>query len=98
MASTFVLLMTPLSEEDFEALTNISAAEQAAVTGFALVSIYSQAVAVLGGIMAIQRKNWKLAVVCGVFSLLTFGFFLLSSLLGLAGLLLVLGSRHEFTS
>src|SRR3989475_11610021 len=58
--------------------------------------VYAQAFAILGGIMAIQRKNWKLAVVCGVASLLNFGFFLIGTFLGLAGLIAIITARRDF--
>lgn len=62
-----------------------------------LVSIWSQALAVLGGVMAFQRMNWKLTLVCAIFSLLTLGFFLFeASVLGLIGLIVVIRARPYF--
>lgn len=62
-----------------------------------LISIWSQAMALLGGVMAFQRMNWKLTLVCAIFSLLTLGIFLFEgSLLGLLGLILVVRARPYF--
>ncbi len=33
-----------------------------------LISVWSQALAILGGVMAFQRMNWRLTLVCAVFS------------------------------
>ena len=63
-----------------------------------LITIWAQAAAILGGVMAFQRANWRLAVVCGIFSVLTIGFFLEASFLGVIGLLVVLRARREFHS
>jgi hypothetical protein len=53
--------------------------------------------AILGGVMAIRRRHWGIAVLGGVFGLLTFGiFFIEGSILGLIGLVLIAMSRHEF--
>src|SRR2546428_743934 len=61
-----------------------------------LLIFYAQAFAFLGGILALQRKNWKLAVFCGAASLLNLGIFQLGWLAGLAGLVMSIISRREF--
>ncbi len=54
-------------------------------------------IALLGGIIAIQRKNWGIALVGGVFALLSLaGPFLMSSILGLIGLILIATSKNDF--
>ena len=63
-----------------------------------LISIWAQAAAILGGVMAFQRMNWRLAVICGVLSVLTIGFFLEASFIGVIGLLVVLRARREFVT
>ena len=52
-------------------------------------------VAILGGMFAIQRKHFGLAVTGSVLGMLGFGF-TLGALLGLIGLILVAISRREF--
>lgn len=47
-------------------------------------------ISLLGGIFAIQRKYFALAIIGGIF--------VVPSILGLIGLILVAVSRHEFTS
>ena len=50
----------------------------------------------IGGIMGVQRKMWGLALVGGIFALLSMGPVFISSLLGLIGLILVAVSRQDF--
>ena len=98
MASNFLILTAPLTPEEIQNLTNLSAAEQAAGVVGALFLLYIQPVSILGGIMAFQKKNWKLVVACAILSMLNFGFVFLGTALGLIGLLVVLRSRPEFAS
>lgn len=64
----------------------------------AIIVIWAQAAAVLGGIMALQRMNWKLTLVCAIFAMLTVGFTFEASFLGMLGFILVVMSRKEFVS
>ncbi len=64
----------------------------------AMIIIWSQAAAILGGIMAIQRLNWKLTMVCAIFATLTFGFYFEASLMGVVACVLVALARREFLS
>jgi len=62
-----------------------------------LISIWSQGLAFLGGVMAFQRMNWKLTLVCAIFSLATLGFFYVEgSLIGLIGLIVTIRARPYF--
>lgn len=61
-----------------------------------LISIWSQAMALLGGVMAYQRMNWKLTVVCAIFSLLTLGFLFEASLIGVLALIITIRARRYF--
>ena len=64
-----------------------------------LLSIWAQGMALLGGIMAFQRMNWKLTVVCAIFSLATLGFFFVEgSLVGFLALILTIRARPYFVS
>lgn len=96
MASTFIIFTQPLTKADIATIQNMTAGDLAANALFVFAVVYAQAFAILGGIMAIQRKNWKLAVVCGVASLFNFGFFLTGSLVGLAGLVSIITARRDF--
>ena len=49
-----------------------------------------------GGIVAIKRKAWSLAVIGGILGLFTIGLMFLGSIFSLIGLILVLISRKEF--
>src|SRR6059058_1804224 len=54
-----------------------------------------EALAILGGVMAWQRMNWKLTLVCAIFALFTLGYFLVdASLVGLVGLILTVLARR----
>ncbi len=50
----------------------------------------------LGGIMAIRRRMWALALIGSILGLFTFGYYGLASLFSLIGLILLAISRHEF--
>src|SRR5437879_13799997 len=61
-----------------------------------LISIWSQGLAFLGGVMAFQRMNWELTLVCAIFSLATLGFFYVEgSGIGLVGLIVRIPARHH---
>ncbi|HEV8594115.1 MAG TPA: hypothetical protein VGR51_01130 [Thermoplasmata archaeon] len=62
----------------------------------AIVAIFS-AFALIGGIMAIRRKMWGLALTGGILGLFTLGPYGVGSLLALVGLILVGISHDEFT-
>src|SRR5438309_1083835 len=62
-----------------------------------LISISSQWLAFLGGVMAFQRMNWKLTLVCATFSLATLAFFYVEgALIGLVGLIVTIRARPYF--
>jgi len=50
----------------------------------------------LGGIMALRRKMWALALVGSILGLFTFGFYGISSILSLVALIILAISRKEF--
>ena len=50
----------------------------------------------LGGIMAIQRKKWGIALSGSILGLLIIGPYFVSSILALVGLILVIVSKQEF--
>ena len=58
----------------------------------AVLSIFTLA----GGIVALKRKAWGLAVIGGILGLFTIGPMLLGSVLSLIGLILVAISRKDF--
>ena len=62
---------------------------------FGVFVLISSIIAMIGGIFAIQKTNYPMAVLGGIFALFTF-FFLIGSILGLIGLILIAISRNEF--
>lgn len=52
--------------------------------------------ALLGGLMAIRRKMWALALVGSILGLFTFGFYGLSSILSFVALIILVISHKEF--
>lgn len=98
IVSTFVLFVTPATTEEIDALRNWTSEDYLANGIAALFVLYPPPIALIGGITALQRKNWKLAVACALVSLLTFGFLLLGTLLAVLALVLLFSSRREFTS
>ncbi len=59
------------------------------------IEIVFSLIALLGGIMAIQRKMWALALVGSILGLFTLGF-LIGSILALVALILIAMSKKEF--
>ena len=53
-------------------------------------------ITLLGGVMALRRKMWALALVGSILGLFTFGFYGISSILSLVGLIILAISRKEF--
>jgi len=62
----------------------------------ALIAIFS-IFAILGGIMALQRKMWALALVGSILGIFSWGYFI-SSILCLIGMILIAVSKNEFNS
>ena len=62
-----------------------------------LIGITFSAFALLGGIMAIQRKMWGLALVGSILGLFIIGPVFISSLLSLIALILIAITHREFT-
>ncbi len=54
-------------------------------------------IAFIGGVFGLRKKRWGLAIVGGVFALLTIGPYFIGSILGLIGLILVAISKREFS-
>jgi predicted ABC-type sugar transport system permease subunit len=98
MVTTYVLFITPLSPEEQQQIENFTADQEALAAGLTIVLINSQAVSVLGGVMALQRRNWKLATACAALALLGMGYSLLVGVLNLVGLLLLVTARREFVA
>jgi hypothetical protein len=97
-ASIYQALNLP-SVSDYENYTLTNSTAFVAVSQICgLISIWAEAAALLGGVMAIQRSNWKLTLACAVFAPLTIGFIFEASFLGVVGLVLVILSRNEFVS
>lgn len=95
--AVYSALTLPSAAEYAAYLNRTSPAVVATLQVCGLISIWSQAMALLGAVMAFQRMNWKLTFVCAIFSLLTLGIvYFEGSLLGLFGLILVVRSRRYF--
>jgi hypothetical protein len=76
----------PISVEQLQSFLNTCGIIGCILSIFALV----------GGIVAVNRKAWGLAVVGGILGLFTIGPFLLGSIIALIGLILVAISRKDF--
>lgn len=59
------------------------------------IGVIFSLIALVGGVFAIQRKMWGLALAGGILGLFTLGFFI-GSILALIGLILVAVARKEF--
>lgn len=60
------------------------------------IGVIFSLIALLGGVFAIQRKMWGLALAGGILGLFSIGWFFISSILALIGLILVAVARKEF--
>lgn len=73
---------------------------EAFISGFfvvcAVIGLIFSIIALLGGLMAIQRKNWAFALIGSILGLFTIGPFLISSILSLIALILIMVSRNDF--
>src|SRR5207245_563395 len=99
MAGAIANAVSLPSVSDYANFTNNSPEFVAFIQICGLVSIWSQALAILGGVMAWQRMNWKLTLVCAVFALFTLGSLLIvASLVGLVGLIFTIVARRYFGS
>lgn len=99
MAATVSSAVSLPSVSDYANYTQNTPAEVVAVLQICgVISIWSQAMALIGGVMAFQRMNWKLTVVCAVFSLATLGFLFEASVIGLTGLIVTVLARPYFLS
>ncbi len=99
MAGAIANAVSLPSVSDYANFTNNSRGYVAFIQICGLVSIWSQALAILGGVMAWQRMNWKLTLVCAIFSLFTLGYFLIdASLVGLVGLIFTVIARRYFAT
>lgn len=89
--------LTPVSTSQYANLTNDTATY---ITNqiCGMIIIMAQSAAILGGVMAIQRLNWKLTMVCAILATLTVGFYLEASFIGMLACVLVAIARREFRS
>lgn len=96
--TSVALFLSPLTPEDIASIANLTASDIALSTALLHVSLWAQALSVLGGVLALQKKIWGLAVACAVIALANVLLTLLGFFLGLAGLILLLTARAEFSS
>ena len=94
IAASVLGAVSPVSYADYVNYTRNPSFAVLQVCG--LISIMAQGAALLGGVMAIQRLNWKLTMVCAILATLTVGFAFEASAIGLAACLVVVMARREF--
>ncbi|MFA5101899.1 MAG: hypothetical protein WC525_01980 [Candidatus Thermoplasmatota archaeon] len=70
---------------------------QSFLTTCGIIGAVLSIVVLAGGIVALKRKAWSLAVIGGILGLFTIGPMLLGSILSLIGLILMVISRKEFS-
>jgi hypothetical protein len=61
-----------------------------------VIQLIFSIIAILGGTMAVMRRAYWLALTGAVLAMLSFGFFIISFILGLIGLILIATSRNAF--
>jgi hypothetical protein len=94
--AVYSALNLPSPEEYVNFTQNRSPATVATSQICALLSIWSQAMALLGAILAFQRMNWRLTLACAVLSLGTLGFLGEASLVGSVALVVTFLARRYF--
>jgi hypothetical protein len=99
MAVSFIVLDPhDIENLDYQQLrdSGITATDLDEILGICgAIEIVFGAIAIIGGVFAVMRKHFALAVVGGIFGLIGIGF-LVGGLLGLIGLVLIVISRSEF--
>ncbi len=99
MAGSIYSAVTLPSVAAYRSFLNNSPAYVAIIQICGLIVIWSQAMALLGGVMAFQRMNWKLTLVCAIFSLATLGYFFFeASIVGLIALIVTIMARPHFVT
>lgn len=98
--------LTPMSPAAYANLTSDTSL-YAILQVCGLIVTWAQAIMILGGLMAFQRVNWRMAVGCAFFSMLMIGGYAVAALdpvmlgaaaLGLVGFILTVMSRDDFRS
>ncbi len=69
---------------------------QSIITTCGIIGSVLSIITLAGGIVALSRKAWGLAVIGGILGLFTIGPLLLGSILSLVGLIIVVISRNDF--
>lgn len=62
---------------------------------FTIIFVFA-VVAILGGVMAVKRKSWAVALIGSIFGLFTLGPLFVSSILSFIALILIAVSKEEF--
>jgi len=62
-----------------------------------IIGVVFSALALIGGLMAIRRKSWGLAMIGSILGLFTIGVFFTASVFSLIALVFLLMTRREFT-
>jgi hypothetical protein len=70
---------------------------QSLLTTCGIIGCVLSVFALTGGIVAMKRKAWGLALIGGILGLFTIGPLFLGSVIALVGLILLITSRKEFT-
>ena len=73
MGDTIYYSVQMLTFSQYQNITALPPAAFAVSQICGLIAIWSEALAILGGILAIQRLNWRLAAACAMFALVSIG-------------------------
>jgi len=92
----FVMVVFDSEMSMYAGLPGVEGVEAIIMICFLIGMIFS-VIALIGGIVAIQRKLWGLALTGSIFGLLTIGPLFASSLLSLIALILIAISHKDFT-
>lgn len=93
------IYLIPVTLQDYYNYTNSSQTDLISNGAIQTLVVWPQVFGILGGVMALQRKNYRLAAACAFVSTANiFSPFFLGTLAGLLGLMILISARREFTS
>lgn len=89
IADIFLVSSGNTSVSGYEGIANLL------IVCFTIIFVFA-VIAILGGVMAVKRKAWGVALTCSILGLFTLGPLFISSILSLIALILIAVSKEEF--
>jgi phage FluMu protein Com len=84
-----------ISTENIPSVPGYEGIANLLIVCFTIILVFA-IIAILGGVMAVTRKSWVVALIGGILGLFTLGPLFISSILSLIALILIAVSKEEF--